>query len=300
MVFYYFSLSTRTDRHMELPYHRMLVEEVLRPLRNKEAYFFPNSGNAGDALINVAAIHSLERAGVRYKSVGHQANVEGKTVILGGGGNLIPDYATIRNALKNFYINAKQIILLPHTIRGNEDLLEALGSNVTLICRDVESYGHASSVCRHAQVLLGHDMAFHLDEDRLMKSPETEAVYRPAFKATLEKHRIHLEELCARKKVYFARIDGERAGPIGGNDIDISAIFALGTWPGQGAETSAWGFLEAIRNAPYIVSDRLHVGIGAALLGKSCTLFDNSYGKNKGVWQNSIRYYFPHVTMPKK
>jgi exopolysaccharide biosynthesis predicted pyruvyltransferase EpsI len=44
-----------------------------------------------------------------------------------------------------------------------------------------------------------------------------------------------------------------------------------------------------------VATDRLHVGIGAALLGKTCRLHDNSYGKNRAVYDHSIRNHFPAV-----
>jgi exopolysaccharide biosynthesis predicted pyruvyltransferase EpsI len=68
----------------------------------------------------------------------------------------------------------------------------------------------------------------------------------------------------------------------------------LGTSPAT-APRSAWCFLEFIRTAPPIVTDRLHVAIGAALLGKTCALHDNSYGKNAAVYRHSLKYHFRHV-----
>jgi exopolysaccharide biosynthesis predicted pyruvyltransferase EpsI len=277
----------------------MLVAEVLRPFRNQSVLFFPNSGNAGDSLINVASFHALDRAGVRWQAIGQGANVEGRTVILGGGGNFIPAYATIRNAFLGFLDKAKEIILFPHTVRGNEDVLERMGSNVTLICRDVESYRHASTVAASALVLLAHDMAFHLDAERLLDSTEAAAVHMPAFQEAIRKHNIDLAGLQRRDRVFYARHDVERSGSIGGSDADVSAIFAFGTWPGM-AERAAWSLMEMVRTSPPIETDRLHVGIAAALLGKPCVLHDNSYGKNLGVWQHSLRHHFPSVTFSRK
>lgn len=284
---------------MTLPYHRMLVEEVLRPLRNRSVCFLPNSGNAGDSLINLATLHCFDRLGIRFEAVGVGANVAGRTVLLGGGGNFIPAYATIRNAFTDFLDKAKEIILLPHTVRGNEDLLARMGRNVTLICRDVESYQHAATHAAQALVLLGHDMAFHTDLPRLLDSTEAASSYQPAFVEALEKAKVDLPALQRKARVFYARHDGESAGRIGGADADISQIFAFGTWPGK-AQGAAWALLEMIRTSPPIETDRLHVGIGAALLGKDCVLHDNNYGKNAGVWRHSLRHHFPHVAFKAK
>lgn len=44
-----------------------------------------------------------------------------------------------------------------------------------------------------------------------------------------------------------------------------------------------------------IRTNRLHVGIVGALLGKRVVLHDNSYGKNRAVWEHSLAGRFPDV-----
>jgi exopolysaccharide biosynthesis predicted pyruvyltransferase EpsI len=53
-------------------------------------------------------------------------------------------------------------------------------------------------------------------------------------------------------------------------------------------------FLHAINEVDVVVTDRLHVGVGAALLGKHLVWLDNSYGKVHGVFQNSMAH-IPHI-----
>jgi exopolysaccharide biosynthesis predicted pyruvyltransferase EpsI len=52
--------------------------------------------------------------------------------------------------------------------------------------------------------------------------------------------------------------------------------------------------LHAINEVDVVVTDRLHVGVGAALLGKHLVWLDNSYGKVHGVYQNSMAH-IPHI-----
>jgi exopolysaccharide biosynthesis predicted pyruvyltransferase EpsI len=282
------------DDQMSLTIHRVITEEVLRELRNTSILFLPNTGNAGDSLINVGTAQCLDRLGIRYTSITSGSSVEGQVVLLGGGGNFVPAYKTIRAALQKFVRSAKRIVLLPHTIRGNEDLLEQLDNRVTIICRDVKSYRHVLDVCPRATVLLSHDMAFHVDVEQFLFSDESMEAYQQVFRQVLTEKKINLQHLQMLPRVFYSRGDGEKAAPIGGRDLDLSAAFALGTTSGL-AERSAWCFLEMIRTSPPIVTDRLHVGIGAALLGKICTLHDNSYGKNSEVWSHSIKCFFPTV-----
>ena len=44
-------------------------------------------------------------------------------------------------------------------------------------------------------------------------------------------------------------------------------------------------FMQAIDSVEVVVTDRLHVGLVAALLGKRVFLFDNSYGKVSGIFE---------------
>jgi exopolysaccharide biosynthesis predicted pyruvyltransferase EpsI len=53
-------------------------------------------------------------------------------------------------------------------------------------------------------------------------------------------------------------------------------------------------FLHAINEVDVVVTDRLHVGVGAALLGKHLVWLDNAYGKVCGVFQNSMAH-IPHI-----
>ena len=48
-------------------------------------------------------------------------------------------------------------------------------------------------------------------------------------------------------------------------------------------------FFSAVDCADIIVTDRLHVGISAALLNKEVFLFDNNYGKVSGVYELSMK-----------
>lgn len=284
---------------MSLAHHRMLVEEVLRPLRNRHVLYMPNSGNAGDSLIATGTFDCFRRLSIRFTPIGPSgAKAAGQVVILGGGGNFVPAYATIRNALESYRDSAAQIILLPHTIRGNEDLLAELGDNVTILCRDIESFRHVAAHCHRPQVLLGHDMAFHLDAEAFLFGGNT-APWQAAFQDRLAERKIDLQALAAREKAYLARRDSEYGGPIGGSDVDPSAVFEFGVWPGN-AEKSSWCFLEFIRCMRSVVTDRLHVAIAAALLDKGCALFDNSYGKNAEVHLHSLKYHFPKVTLQRR
>jgi exopolysaccharide biosynthesis predicted pyruvyltransferase EpsI len=263
------------------------VEEFLRQFRNKNVLYFPNSGNAGDSLISAASMQCMRRAGVHFEPITLESNVDKQVVILGGGGNLVPMYETIQRALENFKDRAQEIVLLPHTIRGNEELLTSLPANCTLFCRDVPSYEHVLSLGVRAEKVLAHDMAFHLDVDELMDDDHRDE-YQSMFRSKLDDLKIYLHAQPIVGEAYYVRRDGESAGVLTRCDVDISSLFEFGVWPGH-AERASWCFIEAIRIVEKVVTDRLHVALASALLEKPCVLYDNSYHKNREVFRHSLQ-----------
>jgi hypothetical protein len=77
-------------------------------------------------------------------------------------------------------------------------------------------------------------------------------------------------------------------------DLDVSRIFG-GVADLTSSRLTAWCFLKTISAANRIVTDRLHVAIACALLGKECELHDNSYSKNRDIYAHSLSD-FPSVT----
>lgn len=264
---------------------------ALTELRNREVLYLPNTGNAGDSLIAAATYQVFSRLSIKYKIVNNGTPVEkvtGKVLILGGGGNLIPNYGTIKAAISKFHKVVDKLILLPHTVRGNEDLLQNLGGNCWIFCRDVPSYVHVLSNCDEAKVYLSHDMALHTDPGKILFDIEDLQGAQFAFKEKLESLSIDLSLDKIREEAYYMRQDREAARIYPRYDLDISQAFAFGVNP-QAAFKSSWCLLEAIRVVESVKTDRLHVGISSHLLDKKCTLLNNSYGKNFEVWRHSLK-----------
>ena len=264
------------------------MERFLREFGGQTVFYLPNPGNAGDSLIAQGTYEAFSRALIDAIPIGLNDDIAGQTVFLGGGGNLVPAYHTIEAALKRFREKADRIVLLPHTIRGNERLLSELDERCTIFCRDAASYEHVTTHNTRSPVYLDHDMAFHVDARRLLSSKANEQAFLPMLKEKLAGR--GLSDLPTRALVRFLRTDNE-AARAQQTDMDISVEFSLGP---QGvlpdlALKSAWCILKAVSTAQHVVTDRLHVGIACALAGHECTLLDNSYGKNSAVWRHSLR-----------
>ena len=203
-------------------------------------------------------------------------------------------YRDIRVAIEACRGTAARIVLLPHTIRGNEDVIESLDERVTLFCRDTRSLEHVQCLNSRVECLAGHDMALHCDVHDMLANAELSALGWPLLEAALSKSDLSFDELASRPVIRFMRTDREALCRDTKGDLDISRAFGSVANIRSSAVTT-WCFLKAISVAPRIVTDRLHVAIGAALLGRPCELHDNSYNKNRLVYDFSLRG-FPSLT----
>lgn len=278
---------------MATPFGLRIMEEFLRQFVGEDVLYWPNGGNAGDSLIAAGTYQAFRRTGLRPTFVNDSADVAGKTVILAGGGNLVPLYVEMRRVIEKFQHSAARLIILPHTIRGNEDLLRGLPKSAVVFCREPASYTHVLENTP-ATVYLDHDMAFHLDvaefDDWCKRYPDAPGLYA--------KRREEVERVVSAGggEARFLRQDGERSAkmpPLDGT-LDLATAFEFGTWP-DNAEKSLYCVFQAIRSAPRVVTDRLHMGVATGLLGKECDLFDNNYGKNRGIFFHSISRFAPTV-----
>lgn len=267
---------------------RVAVQAALCELP-AEVILWANPGNAGDALIRVATRQALVRAGVQILPPG--CETRGRTVVIIGGGNLVPLYSEANRAIARFVgAGAERIVVLPHTIRGVPTSLTQLRSGDLVMCRDVPSHQAALNSATAADVLLDHDMAFHLDAQEILGDRALARVAEPALHARVPADLIDPSD---RAVVVLTRTDVERGTHSPAGHLDASYAFAFGG--GEVASLmSTWALLTFVSRCRAIVTDRLHVGIAAALLGVPCTLLPNSYDKNQSVYEQSLRY-FPWV-----
>lgn len=65
-------------------------------------------------------------------------------------------------------------------------------------------------------------------------------------------------------------------------------------------DTPIDGFLAHVARFQTVHTNRLHVGIAAALLGRRTFLYANDYGKNRAIYDGSLRPYFPNVSFAER
>jgi exopolysaccharide biosynthesis predicted pyruvyltransferase EpsI len=279
--------------------------------------YVPNPGNAGDAMIAHATVQLLGRLGIGYEWVNQvQArDPMGRVVVYGGGGNLAPFYSDASRALRWAHGRAKRIILLPHTIDGHEELLAELGPETDLICRELASYEHVRRVARSARCHLADDVAFSLDVQatlacepppipawssyarkllyRLMLSPSrSRSVATPGALRRTER----LLERARGAVLHAFRTDFERTNiALPPDNRDVADLFSLGIRNANVCHITTLQLLRYLDLFDEVRTNRLHVAIGAALLGKRVEFHPNSYFKNRAVFEFSLRDRFPLV-----
>lgn len=266
------------------------MEMFLNQFAGEQVLFVPNEGNVGDCLIFAATLDVFSKASIGVEVVDKGADFRNRTVFLGGGGNLVGLYRGMRETIEACRDQAARIILLPHTIRGNVDLIQAFDSRATIWCRDLRSFEYVGMLNSSLDRRLAHDMAFHCDAAHLLNDPRCSAFGPPMLQAGLDRHRTNLDRISHLPVVRFMRTDREARSTRIRTDLDVSRAFGR-VADAESSKLAAWCFLKTISAAKRVVTDRLHVAIACALLHKECELVDNSYNKNREIYAHSLRRF---------
>jgi exopolysaccharide biosynthesis predicted pyruvyltransferase EpsI len=289
------------------------IVQYLRSLpRNEKIYFFANPGSAGDSLIALASYQLFSQVGIDYCIVnGSQAfKPTGKIMMYGGGGNLVEYYGTARRLIQTHYPFVKKLVILPHTIQANEDLLTEFQANADIICREPISYAHVRKYAPRANVLLMDDLAFSLDAESILRA-------KTKTRAFIKNRRIRtwmLRDLLLGILLPARQLPGKISK--GGDWLTLNAFrkdiesshrllprdnVDLATMFGYGTDSESISFyvtyrtLKIINRYRIVRTDRLHICIAAALLGKTVEFFSNNYYKCEAIYQYSMKENFPNV-----
>lgn len=210
-------------------------------------------GNYGDELI-WAGTRELLRGHV-YREIGidQVASAGGELAVLSGGGAWSRRYNEMMpEALAIAELRFERVIVLPSSFEVSEDRVRAAleKSNATVFARERESYEQIRGLCR---ARLAHDCAFFADYSGYGAAGEGEL---NAF-----------------------RVDDERLGihELPADNVDISdGAHSLDNW------------LRTIERHSVVNTDRAHVMIAAAMLGKEVRYATSSYFKVESIAKFSL------------
>ena len=248
--------------------------DFLSNLKGQKIKYVANPGNAGDSLIAKGTLCVFRQLNLDFKICHINNQFFGDTIIYGGGGNLIDKYNDLRNFLWRNHEHNK-IIVLPHTISHCDYLLQTINQNIYLFAREKVSHEYIKSNMKHTEnAFLSDDMAFFIED------------------LDLHINNSHIGECNA------FRLDEEKTDikiPADNKDISIDLIHKENTFNENHINISSNNLFSYLCKFKTINTNRLHVGIAGALLGRQVNLYPNSYYKNKAVFDFSIKDKFPNV-----
>jgi len=256
------------------------IDFFLEPFRGVKVDFLANNGNIGDMLIHKSTMTLFSKFNIEVNIVNYNQQLS-KVLFVSGGGNLIDKYNYLLNRLKQLLRKYNEIIILPHTYYGKETalFLKSNEKKFKIICRELNSYFFLKQYkINSASLFVSRDLAFYMSLE--------------AFK------------MKGKGELHAFREDIEKTGALlSHKNFDLSvqikvdnAPFNLEFWNTDNWEEYLTNFIEIIASYSVVHTNRLHVAITAALLGKEVYLYPNSYYKNKGVYKFSLAKML-HVRM---
>jgi exopolysaccharide biosynthesis predicted pyruvyltransferase EpsI len=254
-----------------------LAEALLKAAGGREVIFLQNAGNFGDSLIRYGTLRFFEDIGLRYREYdmdkrankalvlgeGILGRLTGKLFVYSGSGAW-SDVSTVglKNVHRQLAVN-KNIFILPTTFQHF-----GLPHDIPVFVRD---RFESSQAAPHARFC--HDMAFYL----ALVAPDRLLPNRILPNRTLG---------LAFRKDNEARDNGLASLP---SNVDISSFGTHLDDPQK--------FLQMIDQFTEVATDRLHVAIGAILLGKQVLLAEGSYFKIRAIFNSSIRGIFENCEL---
>jgi exopolysaccharide biosynthesis predicted pyruvyltransferase EpsI len=243
-------------------------------------YYMPNGGNLGDCLIASSTIQSLDRYRIPWRYIrGNRDEVKpGDVLVYGGGGSLVSYYHGAIECLESLLRLGLDVIVLPQTVNGHHDFW-TLRRSITIFCRDSASLTYLSSFASTTSFFY-HDMATLLD---LTQEPFSSVV------------RLHYALIASRSpsRLSVFRDDVERMMPTQQSSTDVAAVAFPSMYSTDIIHANSCILLAALAGHSKIYTDRLHVAIGASLLGIPVDLYDTCHQKNSSVYMSTLRYRYP-------
>jgi exopolysaccharide biosynthesis predicted pyruvyltransferase EpsI len=275
---------------------------------SRPIYFYPNPGNAGDALISYSTYQLFKSMKIPYLQYHPEANnLDDSILIYGGGGNLVPNYTNARNIIVKWHKRVHKLIVFPHTINGHKELLSDLGYNVDIITREPISYNYVKSVNKKSNIYLMHDLAFSLNLKEILSVNIFNVMLKMCTMLPMNKilqgYKINIFYLITYLRSILSetslcncfRIDIEKTDLIPPKDnLDISHIFAYGTDENKSFYSSYY-LIRYLNRFDKIRTNRLHICIAGALLKKEVEFYPNNYYKCEAIYNYSMRGVYKNV-----
>ena len=271
----------------------------------KESLFLINpEGNSGDVLIRKGLEQYLKKN--EFKVVNAVENAE--NIIIHGGGYINDFWGNGISLFKNLckkYPN-KRIITAPHSYfffkTDFEKILKDCKGKIHLFSRDKYSFERLKkmNLNRNIRLYLANDTAFLLENTNYLKGLRKKAKEKYILVCLrndresrfLNKKKLKIFKIVFNKlglTEYLKRKDYKKVLRkfIQNNQLQNKGKIIIADVSLKPYEE----FINLILNASKIYTDRLHVGILGALLGKKVYFYAASYKKIEGVYEQTLKKY---------
>ena len=294
-----------------------LLTDYLQQFVGETVTYVPNPGNAGDSAIFFATVKMFEAIGLRYTiEMGTNVNVDGKIVVIGGGGAMANEESALTKVMNRALKSAKHVILLPHTAKEVDKTLSSAKNNLTIFCREKVTYNYLEQF---------DGLERHLVHDIVLSFKANEYTELFGFKDYFKLIGLYLKGIALNSATKFRlkdvlkvlnagritkrviaasdksvlnafRVDEEKTNvEIPNINFDISSMYQLSINHPFLAEAATRMMLHTVSQFEEINTNRLHVAILSSLLGKKVNFYDNSYFKCRAVYLHSLEKHFPNV-----
>jgi exopolysaccharide biosynthesis predicted pyruvyltransferase EpsI len=211
-------------------------------------------GNIGDELIYAGTRQLLARRFYKEVTVRHVSGVSGHTALVAGGGCWCGPYHDVVGHLALIENNFKRVIIMPSSFDASVPLVRATlaATKALVFARERQSF---DGICRLCDAKLAHDCAFFFD-------------YRPYLRpgaGCLVSYRTDKESVLS---------------VVPESNLDISySCSSLDEW------------LWTIARHAAVKTDRAHVMIAAALLGKTVDYCTSRYHKVPSIADYALKSF---------
>ena len=223
------------------------LQKFLEKYRGTSVDFYRFPGNYGDSIIWHGTKILLNELNINENHVEISSLKKNDVIFIDGGGNFVDYYSDVKEFLSTKPDLYKEVVILPHTIFGEQqiDILNGLSGDVTIFCRERVSFNFLKEKFIRGNVYLWHDCAFYNSFEKI-----------PAGVGVLNAFREDKESV------------NDNVPP---DNVDVSY---------NGYATKPLDeLLGILKKYKEIRTDRLHIAICGVLLGKEVKLYPNSYYK---------------------
>jgi len=296
--------NTITDKRISAQQRQSEYAELIALLRQAQPFvYFPSSGNGGDALIAHATFAFFRRHQLAYRIYSEHDQQRDSTLVIGGGGGFVDGYRKMSLLVQHVVTQQRSVIVLPSSCLGYEKELAMMDERFHFFARESVTAEHVLRHTRGAKVSFCHDMAISFDESELPAMSDLPWLLRGQpfdyqLKWLLKRSRV--QALWDADLAEASMLRSDRESLLSPEErprenYDISHLIKGKMDREDRAAAIAEVFCGVIARQKRIVTDRLHVSIACGLLGIPCEMRANNYHKNRAIYEESIKKFFPCV-----